>query len=343
MSSVPLDYTSLRPPRRPWWLPSRQQVPVLTTAVIFVLLYLLLGWKFHAFFSADVGISLLRDNSAFLGVTAVGMTFVILSGGIDLSVGAMIGCTSIAMAAMIGRGHLHPAAAMAVVLAGGVLLGTFMGCLIHFFQLPPFLVTLGGLFFLRGLALWISVESMSIAHPWYDWLSSAALPLPWGLSLPLSAAIFLVVLVVASFASLWTPFGRNVYAIGGSESSAVLMGLPVGRSKVLIYAVSGFCSALAGIVYTISLSSGDATAGTGLELDAIAAVVVGGTLLTGGVGYVAGTLLGVLIFGMIQLAIIFKGDLNSAWTRIAVGALLLAFILLQKLLEFGRGGAGEDS
>jgi len=342
VTTAPIDYAGPRTPRRTGWRPSRQQVPVLTTAAIFLLLYLLLGWRFHAFFSPDVAVSLLRDNSAFLGVMAVGMTFVILSGGIDLSVGAMIGCTSIAMAAMIGRGNIHPAVAMAIVLAGGVLLGTAMGCLIHFFELPPFLVTLAGLFFLRGLALWISVESMTILHPWYDWLSGAGIPLPWGLMLPLSAVIFLVVLVVAIAVSLWTPFGRNVYAIGGSESSAVLMGLPVGRTKVMIYALSGFCSALGGIVYTISLSSGDATAGTGLELDAIAAVVVGGTLLTGGVGYVAGTLLGVLIFGMIQLAIIFKGDLNSAWTRIAVGALLLAFILLQKLLQLGRRGGADD-
>ena len=115
------------------------------------------------------------------------------------------------------------------------------------------------------------------------------------------------------------------------------MGLPVARTKVGIYALSGFCSALAGIVFTIALPSGDATAGSGLELDAIAAVVVGGTLLTGGVGYVAGTLLGILIFGMIQRAILFVPNLNSAWTSISVGVLLLAFILLQKLLELGRG------
>jgi simple sugar transport system permease protein len=342
VSNPPIEYARPGTFRRAWWRPSRQQVPVLTTAVIVVLLYLLLGWTFPVFFTGDVAIGLLRDNSAFLGVTAVGMTFVILSGGIDLSVGAMIGCTSIAMAAMIGRGNVHPGVAMAIVLAGGVALGALMGCLIQFFELPPFLVTLAGLFFLRGLALWISVESMMISHPWYDWLSGAGIPLPWGLVLPLSAVIFLVVLVMAIGLSLWTPFGRNVYAIGGSESSAVLMGLPVGRTKVMIYALSGFCSALGGIVYTISLSSGDATAGSGLELDAIAAVVVGGTLLTGGVGYVAGTLLGILIFGMIQRAIIFKGNLNSAWTSIAVGALLLAFILLQKLLELGRGRAGES-
>src|SRR5206468_1153894 len=115
-----------------------------------------------------------------------------------------------------GPGNVNPAVAMAIVLVGGTVLGTLMGCLIHFFELPPFLVTLAGLFFLRGLGLRISVEAMTISHPWYDWLSGAAVPLPWGLALPLTGAVFLAVLVVAVWVSLWTPFGRNVYAIGGS-------------------------------------------------------------------------------------------------------------------------------
>jgi simple sugar transport system permease protein len=151
------------------------------------------------------------------------------------------------------------------------------------------------------------------------------------------------VLIICVFVSLFTPFGRNVYALGGSESSAVLMGLPVGRTKIAIYAVGGFCSALGGIVYTIYTSSGNAIAATGLELDAIAAVVVGGTLLTGGVGYVAGTLLGLLIFGIIQTAIIFQGTLSSWWTRIAVGVLLLVFILLQKILQIRPAGGSTHT
>jgi simple sugar transport system permease protein len=122
------------------------------------------------------------------------------------------------------------------------------------------------------------------------------------------------------------------------------MGLPVGRTKIGVYALSGFCSALAGAVYTLYTFSGNPTAGTMLELDAIAAAVIGGTLLTGGVGYVAGTLLGVLIFGIIQTAIIFDGRLSSWWTRIAIGILLLAFILLQRLLQRTIGtAAGGDA
>jgi simple sugar transport system permease protein len=322
---------------RPWWLPSRRQIPFITTAIVCALLYFAVGMRFPNFFSLRVFVNLLSDN-AFLGVVAVGTTFVILSGGIDLSVGSVVGCTSIAIGMLITHAHVHPLLALLIVLAGGTLLGIVQGSLIYFFGLEPFLVTLGGLFFCRGLALLISTESVSIDHPWYVWLSSASIPLGGGHFLPLTACIFLVVLIICVFVSLFTPFGRNVYALGGSESSAVLMGLPVGRTKIAIYAVGGFCSALGGIVYTIYTSSGNAIAATGLELDAIAAVVVGGTLLTGGVGYVAGTLLGLLIFGIIQTAIIFQGTLSSWWTRIAVGVLLLVFILLQKILQIRPAG-----
>jgi ribose/xylose/arabinose/galactoside ABC-type transport system permease subunit len=315
---------------------SRRQIPFLATAIVCVLLYVAVGLMYKGFFSIGVLINLLSDN-AFLGVVAIGMTFVILSGGIDLSVGSVVGCTSIVIARLIEHANIHPLLAMAIVLLAGLAFGTLMGSLIHFFELPPFLVTLGGLFFCRGIALVTSTESIPIGHPLYVTLSSFAIPLGASAALPLPAVIFLVVLIVAVAISLFMSFGRNVYALGGNEQSAVLMGLSVSRTKIGVYALSGFCSALGGIVYTIYTSSGNAIAATGLELDAIAAVVVGGTLLSGGVGYVAGTLLGLLIFGIIQTAIIFQGTLSSWWTRIAVGVLLLAFILLQKLLQVGRG------
>jgi galactofuranose transport system permease protein len=291
---------------------------------------------YPSFFKPQVTLNLIIDN-AYLGVVAVGMTFVILSGGIDLSVGSIVGCTTIVVATLVENRHMHPVVAIVIVLAGGVIVGGLMGSLIHFFELPPFLVTLGGLFFFRGLALYISRESIGINHPAYDWLSSFEITMGGTMALPLSAIVFLVVLAIAIYISFFTRFGRNVYAIGGNESSALLMGLPVGRTKIGIYALSGLCSALGGVLLTMFKLSGDATSAVALELDAIAAVVVGGTLLTGGVGYVAGTFLGILIFGIIQTAITFDGRLSSWWTKIVVGLLLLAFILLQKLLQFGKG------
>src|SRR5262249_53891361 len=153
----------------------------------------------------------------------------------------------------------------------------------------PFLVTLAGMFFCRGLGLVISEESRAISHPLVEQATSWSIPAEAAVSLKLVTLLFLAVLLLALFISFWTRFGRNIYAIGGNENSAMLMGLPVGATKIGVYAGSGLCSALAGIVYTLYTSSGNATAASGLELDAIAAVVVGGTLLSGGVGGVLGT------------------------------------------------------
>ena len=312
--------------------PSRQRLPVLMTFAVCVILYLGAAYFFEGFRTLQVFINLLGDN-AFLGIAAVGVTFVILAGGIDLSVGTAIGCTSVFIASMIQLHGWPPLIAITVALIGGTMVGVLQGGLIHLFRLQPFLVTLGGLFFYRGLSLLISRESIAIDHPLYDTLSGFFLPLGPDTALPLVALLFLAVLAIACYVAAFRPVGRAVYALGGSEQSALLMGLPVGRIKIGVYGVSGFCAALAGVAATIYMSSGNALTGTGLELDAISAVVIGGTLLSGGVGGPIGTLLGVLIFGIIQTSITFQGTLSAWWARIVMGLLLLVFILLQTLLQ----------
>jgi ribose/xylose/arabinose/galactoside ABC-type transport system permease subunit len=313
-------------------MPSRQRLPLWMTFIVVLLLYTAASFRFTGFFSLQVFVNLLGDN-AFLGIAAVGMTFVIIAGGIDLSVGTAIGCTSIFIASMVQNYNWHPAVAIAAVLIGGTVVGCIQGSLIHFFKLQPFLVTLGGLFFYRGLGLLISRESIAISHPAYDAMSGFAIPLGESAAMPFVAIVFLVVLLIAAYIAAYRPIGRAVYALGGNEQSALLMGLPVGRIKIGVYACSGFCAALAGVVSTVYMSSGNALTATGLELDAISAVVIGGTLLSGGVGGPIGTLLGVLIFGIIQTAITFQGTLSAWWARIVMGLLLLTFILLQTLLQ----------
>jgi len=142
----------------------------------------------------------------------------------------------------------------------------------------------------------------------------------------------LVVVAIGLYLLHLTSFGRTVYAIGGNRQSAVLMGLPVARTEVLVYTISGTCSALGGILLSFYMLSGSGSLAVGMELDAIAAVVIGGTLLTGGTGYLLGSLLGVLVLGLIKTLITFQGTLSSWWTKIVVGLLLLAFILLQRLV-----------
>jgi simple sugar transport system permease protein len=308
---------------------SRRHIPLLATAAVCALLYAAAALRHRDFFALQVFIDLFGDNS-FLGIVAVGMTFVILSGGIDLSVGSVVALSSTLSAVLIQKGGLSPLLAIPIVLAVGMLIGLLMGCLIHYTGLPPFIVTLAGMFFARGLAFIIRLESLSIRDLLHRAIAECALDLGTA-QVPITAFIFIAVVVIGAYGASWTVFGRNVYALGGNEEAAMLMGVPIARTKLLVYTLSGSCSALAGVVYTLYGSSGDPRAAIGMELDAIAAVVIGGTLLTGGVGYVFGTLLGVLISGIIQTGITFE-NLNSWWTKVAIGVLLLFFILLQKLL-----------
>jgi simple sugar transport system permease protein len=290
------------------------------------------GIHFPNFLTPRVLGNLLSDN-AFLGVVAVGLTFVILTGGIDLSVGSMVGLSSILAAKLIGAGHVHPMLALAAPLAVGALLGSAQGFLIARLGLPPFLVTLAGLFLCRGIALRISQESLQIDHPFFNALTGWSLPLPGKAALTATSLTFLLVVAIGAWVARQTAFGRAVYAVGGSAASARLMGLPVARTLIVTYILSGFCAALGGVLFTVYTSSGNAVSGTGLELDAIAAVVIGGTLLSGGYGSVIGTLLGIGILGVVQTAITFQGTLSSWWTRIVIGLLLLIFMLVQKAIE----------
>ena len=319
---------------------SPRTIPLLATIAVCYALYVAASLKFENFATLSVFVNLLTDN-AFLGIAAVGMTFVILSGGIDLSVGAVIGCVSIASGILIEQKHLSPMVAIPGLLLCGILFGAVQGAIIQYFRLPAFLVTLAGMFLARGVAFVTSLESIPITNDWYTKVTGLSFPLGPDATFGAVPCIYLGVLLLALVIAHMSRFGRNVYALGGNESAAVLMGLPVSTTKIGVYAISGFCSAVAGVVHTLYSQSGNATAGTGLELDAIAAVVIGGTLLTGGVGYVAGTFFGVLIFGIIQTAITFQGTLNSWWTKIAVAFLLLCFIALQKgLTRLGGGKRG---
>jgi ribose/xylose/arabinose/galactoside ABC-type transport system permease subunit len=316
---------------------NRRLLPLAVTMALFVAMSAFGAAQYDSFLSPQVFLNLIIDN-AFLCIVAVGMTFVILSGGIDLSVGAVIALTTMISAALLSAGW-NPYAAMAVVLVIGSAFGALQGFLIQRFNLAPFIVTLAGMFFARGCCYLISTESIPIVDATYAAIAQARLPLGGGASLTIGGIIALAVVALAMRVAHSTEFGRTVYAIGGGEASARLMGLKVDATKIGVYLLSGFSAALAGIVMTFYMLSGYSLHAMGLELDAIAAVVIGGTLLAGGVGYVAGTLFGVLILGIIQTLIAFDGSLSSWWTRIVVGALLLLFCLLQRLFE-GRKRKG---
>lgn len=317
---------------------NRKYIPIVVTILLFLLMFTAGSFRYTGFFSLQVLMNLLVDN-AFLLITAVGMSFVILSGGIDLSVGSIIALSTMVSASLVQQQGWPPAVVIPLVLLMGAAFGCGMGALIHYFRIQPFIVTLAGMFLARGLCYVISIDTITIDNPFYTAVAQTKITLPGGSFISISAVIALAVAAIAIYMAHYTRFGRNIYALGGSEQSSLLMGLPVARTKIMVYTLSGLCSSLAGIVFTFYMLSGYGLHAVGFELDTIAAVVIGGTLLTGGVGYVLGTFFGVLIQGVIQTIISFEGTLSSWWTKIVIGLLLFVFILLQRVLSAGRTSA----
>ena len=309
-------------------------LPLLITLVVFVLLYTGGAIAFYQdnFVSLPVFEQFFSSKAA-LGIIAVGMTFVILAGGIDLSVGSVMALSTM-IVAKATEGHMSPVVGIMLALIAGALIGLLNGTLIQIFEMPPFLVTLATLFLGRGLAL-VMNQTRRIAldshdYPFFDTFTSMNLVVG-GLRIYMRTIVLVALVILAVLTLRTSRFGRNVYALGGNEQAARLMGLPVARTKIAVYVICGFLAALAGVITLSDSPAGDPTIAVGWELDAIAAVVIGGTLLTGGVGSVTGTLLGVLIIALIE-QIIITGGADPSRARIINGLLLFGFIALQKML-----------
>ena len=282
---------------------------------------------------------LLFVDNAYIGICAVGMTMVLITGGIDLSVGAVASLTGMFIAYGNSVLGVHPLLCMAFALVIGVGLGLLMGSLIQFLNVPPFIATLSGMFLARGVCSLISRDSISISNEMIDaWAGWRVVLLRKPLAyINLNVLLFFGMILIGIIILQKTKFGRNVYAIGGNEQSAKLMGLPVARTKVLVYGFNGFCSVLAGISYVLYVKSGWNLSMMGAELDVISSAVIGGVLLTGGVGYMIGTLFGVMLKSIIPALITFNGTLSSWWAKIAIGALLLIFVGLQQIVMASAG------
>ncbi|HSK68931.1 MAG TPA: sugar ABC transporter permease YjfF [Candidatus Limnocylindria bacterium] len=320
-------------------------VMVYATLGIFFLIYAFGAALYGAkgFTSVRTFMLLFSDN-AYIGISAVGMTMVLITGGIDLSVAAVASLTGMIIAYGTSVMGIHPAVCIAFSVVVGVGLGMLMGACIHYLNVPPFITTLTGMFLARGVTALISRESISIKHPMIDALAGVKFYILWPnaagewvrirpvASVDLNTILFIAMIIVGAVILQKTRFGRNVYAVGGSPTSATLMGLPVARTRVLVYGFNGLCSVLAGVSYTLYVKSGWNLALMGVELDVISACVIGGVMLSGGVGYMVGTLFGVLLKATIPAIITFNGNMNSWWAKIFTGALLLLFIIIQRAL-----------
>jgi galactofuranose transport system permease protein len=308
---------------------------IVATLVLIVMLYGYGSFSYTSFFSTQVFLNLFIDN-AYLIIVATGLAFVIITGGIDLSVGALVAFVSMVSASLLQQG-INAYMVIILTLLIGIVFGAFQGYMIYRFDLHPWIVTLAGMFLARGACFLISTDSIVITNETYSAISRAKVYLIGESYISIGAVVAIFVVVVAIYLAKFTKFGRNVYAIGGNVKSAKLMGLPVKQTTIMVYVFSGFCSALGGLVFTLYMLSGYGLHLLGMEMDAIAACVIGGILLTGGFGYLIGPTLGVLSMGIIQTIIMFQGTLSSWWTKIAVGFLLFLFILLQRLIVMRRG------
>lgn len=289
--------------------------------------------------------NLLRFNS-MIALLALGMTFVIMTGGIDLSVGSTAVLASVVAANMSGEGLW--VAAIAATLAGAAV-GLFNGGVIAFFGIQPFIVTLATLLAGRGLALYFADNSVAPLateaftngfielnnRELFEWTFERG-DETYGLTVTLPVAIVVVAYILGSLALNFTRFGRSVLAVGGNEEATRLAGVSVARTKVTVYVISGALAGLAGAILAAQTFSGNPNEAIGWELSAIAAVVVGGTLLTGGLGSVGTTLVGVLLLGVI-INLLGLANLNPYWQQVIRGLFLLVVVVLQsRLVGFGQ-------
>jgi simple sugar transport system permease protein len=309
---------------------SRRSSLMPTFAAIAIFVLLLIGAQLYfGNFITPLNMSALLLDNAFLLILAVGMTFVIVTGGIDLSVGSVLALTGILCARLLSEG-VTPYLVVPVTILVGACIGLVIGVLVQFFDVQPFIASLAGLFLARGLAYVVSLKSIRVEHSSVLWLETKRFMVGQWYITP-TGIIALLVVFIGGIVMVATRFGRTIYAVGGNEQSARLMGLDVARTKVLVYVISGSCGGLAGLVLTAYSGAGYPRNGIGTELDVIAAVVIGGTLLTGGTGYVLGSMIGVFVYGTIKTVISFMGA-EQAWTRIIIGLLLLVFIVVQRVI-----------
>jgi ribose transport system permease protein len=304
--------------------------------VALVLLVLFGALRYDNFLSAYNISTLLRYNSMF-GLIALGMTFVIITGGIDLSVGAVAALGSVIAALVSPAGQL-PATAAGVL--AGTLIGFLSGVIIARLNMLPFIVTLAMLLAARGLALMFGNNTSVGVSPdsGFTYLGQGDF-----LGLPVPAVIMIIGYLIGAVVLNHSAYGRHILAVGGNEEAARLMGLPVDRIKIAVYTLSGALAGLAGVILAAQFGAGQPAEGVGWELSTIAAVVVGGTLLTGGMGTVGATLAGTLLLGLIFNILNFENgqgmiSLSVFWQSVIRGAFLLVVVLLQNRLMHRRAG-----
>ncbi len=293
------------------------------------------------------------NNNASLIIVSCGLTIVMIAGGIDISVGGITALVTMSCIIYLDGNGGSVLGSIALSLGIGLAFGLIQGFLVAYLEIQPFIITLAGMFFAKGMTTIVSVNPLTAKHETFLALKEMRIEIPWkwlgsygkaGNFIParieLGVIIALVVVLAVFIILKWTKFGRNLYAIGGSSQSALMLGVNVKRTKFFSYLLCGLLSGIAGYVYLLHTGAGNASNATMYEMKAIASSIIGGTLLTGGVGNVIGTLFGVLTLVSINSIVVASGLSKPWWQSITTGALLCFFILLQSVVLARRGKGG---
>lgn len=288
------------------------------------------------------------NNNAYLIIISCGLTLVMISGGIDISVGGQIALITMTTVCMLENKGGSVFGALIVALAIGLAFGIIQGFFVSYLKIQPFIVTLAGMFFAKGMTTIVSVNPVTVkANETFLKLKDAYINLP-GIGyytrngsfinayLEIGAVVAILVVIIMWAVLKWTRTGRNFYAIGGNSESALMLGINVQRTRFNAYVICGLLAGIAGFVYLLHTGAGNASNADGAEMEAIASSIIGGTLLTGGVGNVVGTLFGVMSLKTINTIVIASGLTQPWWQKITTGLMLCFFILLQSVILSAR-------
>lgn len=282
------------------------------------------------------------NNNAYLIIISCGLTIVMITAGIDISVGGTVALITMSCVVLMEDFGGNIGTSIALALGIGLAMGLIQGYLVSYLEIQPFIVTLAGMFFTKGMTTIVSKAPRTATNEFFLALKNLRIELPFGTYgkadnfIPARiefGVIIALVVVVAVWAMLkWTRFGRNLYAVGGNAESALMLGINVKRTKFLGYVLCGLFAGIAGFVYLMHTGAGNAANATQAEIQAIASSIIGGTLLTGGVGSIIGTLFGVMSLKTISSIVVASGLREPYWQSITTGLMLCFFILLQSVI-----------
>lgn len=324
----------------------------ITIVVFFVMYIAAMIFLGSGFLKAQTFFNILNANAALI-IVSCGMSIVMITGGIDISVGGVIGLVSMCCAVYLDYHNGNIAVSILIALAIGLAFGLVQGFLIAYLDIQPFIVTLAGMFFARGMTTIVHTNPFNVAHEGFVALKDVRVVVPFMGSVnklgkyvdayvQIGVIVALLIVVILFCVLRWTNLGRSFYAVGGNTQSALMLGINVKRTKFISYLLSGLLAGIGGYVYFLYVGSGSPSHASGMEMNAIASSIIGGTMLTGGVGNIIGTLFGVLSLSTIKNIVSSAGLGEAWWTNITIAAMLCLFLVVQSIV-MARKKKGNSS